>query len=233
MQIFIKSYLVVILIEVRSNEEIVNQWIDLLTLKNHIAEVSSEELCDVSKEEDYYEFFLTSSLQLLKEEPAFLLLDETFLEKMSKVVSVRRFDYQGMPLYSLSNNLIIGVNQLQCLSELKKKSRVLHYLAFQEDCRGQHFLLLGDLIQANARDLWVYRSIQEEEDYLTDMDILSGLRYFACTFPEVFQDEKFMMKTQNFVDSCCNVPIVRKLGKQYHMALDTRAVLQKVKKSSR
>lgn len=233
MLIFIKNYLVVILIEVKINEETINQWINLLTLKNHLAEVSAEELCEVSREEDYYEFFLISSLKLLKEEPTFLLLDETFLEKISRVASVRRFDYQGMPFYSLSNDLIVDVNELRCLSEFKKKFRVLHYLAYQEDCRGQHFLSLSDLIRANARDLWVYRSIQEEENYLTDMEILFGLQYFASTFPMVFQNEKFMMQAQNFVDSCCDVSIFRKLGKQYHMALDTCAVLKKTKKNLR
>lgn len=222
----------VVLIEIRSSEEFVHP-VDLMTLKNHLAEVSSDQLCDVGEDEDYYDFFLTSSLQLLKEEPAFLLLDDTFLEKMSKVASVHRFHYHGTPIYSLSNNLITQVNELQYLSDFKKKSRILHYQAFQEDCRGQQYLSSSALIRVNARDLWVYHSVQEEEPYLTDMEILSGLRYFAYAYPDVFQDEEFMQHTQSFMDSCCNVPIFRRVGKQYHMALDTRRVLQKVKKNLR
>ena len=68
----------VILIATRNHDEIVRQRVDLLTLKNHLVEVSSEELCDVNREDDYHEFFLEGSLRLLLEEPAFLLLDETF-----------------------------------------------------------------------------------------------------------------------------------------------------------
>ena len=158
---------------------------------------------------------------------------DTFLEKMSKVASVHRFHYHGTPIYSLSNDLITQVNELRYLSDFKKKSRILHYQAFQEDCRGQQYLSSSALIRVNARDLWVYHSVQEEEPYLTDMEILSGLRYFAYAYPDVFQDEEFMQHTQSFMDSCCNVPIFRRVGKQYHMALDTRRVLQKVKKNLR
>lgn len=222
-----------ILIATRNHDEIVRQRVDLLTLKNHLVEVSSEELCDVSREDDYYEFFLESSLRLLLEEPAFLLLDDILLQKISKVASEQRYRYHNSPIYSFSNDLIVGVNELLYLPEFKKKSRVFHYLAFQEDCRKKTFSSISDSLLTNARDLWVYRSIQDQEDYLTEMDVLSGLRYFSFVCPELFQDSDFMKGAEDFVDSCCALPIYRRLGKQYHLAVDTQKILQKVKKSSR
>lgn len=86
----------------KENKSIVEHWVSLLYLKNYLATLSSEELCEFASDFNFFQSFLFDSKALFKEEPVFLLLDSSFLEKISDVVNCYRFQFSGKLVSELS-----------------------------------------------------------------------------------------------------------------------------------
>lgn len=124
------------------NKSIVDHWVSLLYLKNYLATLSSEELCEFASDFNFFQSFLGDSKALFKEEPVFLLLDSSFLEKISDVVNCYRFQFSGKLVSELSNEIIENINSLLLVSDYIKRSRVSNYLLFQEEYRNEKFVLL-------------------------------------------------------------------------------------------
>lgn len=229
---FISNYLEVIKSMMESkNKKIVDDWVSSLYLKNYLATCSVQQLCELVSDFNFFQSFLYDCSVLFREEPVFLLLDDIFLEKISDVVNSNRFSFYEKAISELSNEVIIGVNDLSCMSDYIKQSRIINYLLFQEEYRKRQIDTIDKLIEVNINDFVAFTGIKDGKQYLSTFDVLSSLNYFTYICPECFQDSDFYSNTLSFLDSCCKVSFYRKMGKDYRYAIRTKKAIQKVKKS--
>ena len=215
----------------KTNNDIVEHWVSLLHFKNYLATLSLDELYAFASDFNSFYTFLSDSKSLVLEEPAFLLLNDEFLTKISDVVSDYRFQYSDEILFNFSNEVIADINLLLCMSSYNKQIKISNYLLFQEEYRKRKIRSIDLLIEVNANDSIVFTGIEDGIQYLPTEDVLSSLNYFTYICPECFYDDEFYLKTLSYLNSCCDVPFYKKASKDYQYALDIKSTLKKVKKN--
>lgn len=215
----------------KQSKELVDHWVDLLYVKNYLATLSEKELCDYANDTEFFQDFLKDLTSLFQEEPAFLLLNDQFLQNILNVVNDRRFQNKECIIFQLSNQIVLNANSLLWMSDYDKELRISHYLLFQEECRKRKIHSIDHLIEVNANDSVVFTGIENGVQYLSTFDTLSDLNYFTYMCPECFYDDDFYNNTLLFLNSYCDVPFYKKVGKNYRYAVETRRGIQKIKKS--
>ena len=207
-------------------------FIDMLYLKNELDSLSLQELTDECSNVLTYAWTIDKANILLDSEPAFFLLDDSYIEKMYSLINTYRFEFSDPDFLHVSNEVISNLNSLAYLDRVSKNSRLEHYRLWQQDCRKLDFIYFQDFKAAVVNDALVYLKFDDgNEIQLANGDILSSLNYFSMGRPTIFREKNFYYNAIQYLDSLIDVPFYKKIKPIYQYAKESKERIQKVKKS--
>lgn len=182
------------------DKKTVDHWYELLKLKNYLVRLSSEELCQYASDNQFFHDLVVNTIDLIDEEPVFLMLDISFLAKVSKVLEVYRFSEDKKGEFQNVNYLIEKINDLNSVPYEYRMLLVSNYRYYQLEARNVYEVSDDDFIELNANDAVVYEEIWKGDFQLSDENIFSSLNYFTVACPECFMDDTFYEKVEKFFD---------------------------------
>lgn len=177
----------------------INDFFNVLYLKNMLLTKKNKELSNFYKELDDYLVFINTFIVLTNIDSGFLLLDKTIPEKILDVIQVNRYsDELNDEIKNVLNDLILYLNGLNNMSDNMKELYINQYVLYNAEVRNVNFLDSQQLFETLAFDAIAVIALNtNNEELIADKKrFLISLNYLMATVPEFFEDDKI----RNFVD---------------------------------
>ena len=177
------------------NKYDLNDFLSVLIFKNHLENLSKEQLIEQTKNYENFLEFLDSFAVLSEIDSAFLLFKNEYIEKVESVIATSRFKYDDPDIVSIINSVIIYLNEIKAYSESLKNILKNQYLSYHEECRkveieGESVFLDALAFDAIAYTCLVNGNLDKIEGF--DAYFLSSINYFMATVPEIFDNEEIL-----------------------------------------
>ena len=175
---------------------------NLLTIRNHLGVVPTEELLVMYQNPRYFSHFVDSIELLLENDSGFLLFDPSFIDKIFSVFQLHRFDCDS-DMKQVLNELIGSLNGIKNYPDSLANILKNNYLAYQEEKRHITFQSTDSLIASLSYDSLVFTGLYRGNlDNIKDGDyFLMSLHYLLSIYPEFFQDERVLSQCLDFINS--------------------------------
>jgi len=154
---------------------------NILCLRNQLINVPVEVLLEKYDGRDEFSLFVDAVAAFCQKDSAFLLFDESFIEKIETVILEYRTKFKDVPnLTKVVNEIIVYLNEVKGYSDTFKNSLKEHYLDWNEDCRDIIFATEEVFIDALAYDAVAFTALKEGNMELIQADALfiSSVNYF-------------------------------------------------------
>lgn len=163
---------------------------NVLCLKNQLALVPIETLLDVYSDSENFILFIDSVHVLIETDSAFLLFNEKMCEKISTIISAKRFEFKDKDVVNVINFIIKHLNTIHDYDSSYKNLLKNGYLAYQEECRKVEMEDTEVFLESMAHDAVVYSVLKEGnlEKIECDEFFLASVNYIIATMPEFFDD---------------------------------------------
>lgn len=212
-------------------EYTLNDFENVLCLKNQLISVSRKELMDVYQNYDNYLCFLDTIAVMSDIDSAFLLLNPCFIDTIEDVIQIHRFNTNDSQVRDAINSIIGYLNRLKSYNESYKNHLKEHYLDYHEQVRLAEFVSEEDFLSSLSYDAVVYVALKYGNMDIISNDtlFLSSLNYFIEAIPEVFQDPVFLDNTINYLSKIekCGRPFFNKV---HRYCVSTKRNFQKIKR---
>lgn len=177
---------------------------NLLGLKNHLSVASSSDLVRLYQDVDDYITFIDIFVLLTETDSGFLLLDPSFVEKVSSVLQIHRFDIDDSEIKEIINSIIGYLNRVKSMSSDVCNVLKNNYLAYHEDLREAHFDDNDAFIASIAYDALVFKALYfgEMEEAKDNKFIVMSLNYLIKVCPEIFQKKHVRENADKLIDKC-------------------------------
>lgn len=163
--------------------------LDVVNVKSVLIGIPPEEVKKACSEEDKYNRFVCTILNILTKEPAFFLMMPGLIDKTREILEYKRFDFVTEENCEKINDVISKLNQLSGLPIEEKKMQRSIYFSEQSKLRERTFLNEKELVISIAQDFRILSSMVElRNDGWQLVDLLSTLNYTAKTMPGFFEE---------------------------------------------
>lgn len=177
-------------------ENNINNFTRVMYLKHELVNTKIDQLIEKYYDTEKFISFLDDVKLMNEVDTCFLLLDDSFINKIEKISMTQRFNIKNEKYISLINDFICYTNDLQHYPENKKNILLNNYLAYHEDVRQLYFNDHNDFIYALGYDANVYDSLQEGNlDNLDETLFFGSTNYFLETIPELYQNPTYINLT--------------------------------------
>ncbi len=172
------------------DEYSVSDFQNVLCLRNQLINVPLPKLLEVYQDYDAYLIFLDSVAVMSAIDSAFLLFDDSFPEKIHKVIQIHRFSSKDSHISDVINSIIMYLNGIQSYSDNVKNSLKNGYLDYHEDIRDCQMDDNQVFLAALAYDAQVYVALENDTmENITEDDLfLSSINYLLETIPDLFKN---------------------------------------------
>lgn len=117
--------------------------------------------------------FLDSIIRLLDIEPDFLYFNENIYQKLSYIVSYKRFDFKNENIISKTNEIIIKTNRMMSISKEQIRDNKIKYI------RSQCAASCGTTVLMNHEVYYSYNKCNTDfEEMLIQLIILMFVNIF-------------------------------------------------------
>lgn len=165
----------------------------VMYLKRELVNTKIDQLIEKYYDTEKFISFLDDIKLMNEMDTCFLLLDDSFINKIEKISMTQRFNIKNEKYISLINDFICYTNDLQHYPENKKNILLNNYLAYHEDVRQLDFTNHEDFVYTLGYDANVYDSLQE--DNLDETLFFGSTNYFLETIPELYQNPTYINLT--------------------------------------
>lgn len=208
----------------------VDDLVQMMYFKNYLTVLSTSQLCEYCIDPGVYGEVIDTANIMLDSEDTFFLLDSSYLEKIYSVIQSYRFRFQDSDFIEVSNEVLLGLNNLSSIDTISKNSKLFHYREWQEEMRRFSFSSHEEFVAANANDILAYNMFSENESSdLARGNVVSSLNYFCSVYPSFFDDSSFYQRAISYLDSFIDVPFYKRMGKFYQYAREAKDSVQKLK----
>lgn len=169
----------------------INDFENLLILKNQLITLTPEKLKEIYTGISEYVLFIDTVGCMLKEESAFLYLSETFPQKIKDILQIHRFDIKDDEVVDVINNVTIYLNDIENASLNYRKMILTSYIEYQKDIRHSKFATFEDFFNSLAYDAVVFLNLKGVIDLPNKDDnlLFSSLSYIIESCPEIFKNK--------------------------------------------
>lgn len=168
----------------------------VMYLKRELVNTKIDQLIEKYYDTEKFISFLDDIKLMNEMDTCFLLLDDSFINKIEKISMTQRFNIKNEKYISLINDFICYTNDLQHYPENKKNILLNNYLAYHEDVRQLDFTNHEDFVYTLGYDANVYDSLQEDNlDNLDETLFFGSTNYFLETIPELYQNPTYINLT--------------------------------------
>lgn len=181
----------------------VDDFINVLCLKNQLISVPIDKLLEVYDDMDNYITFIDTVNVLSNIDSAFLLNDPKFYEKIIDVINLKRFSLKDHNIRIAVEDIINYINSLKSISDEHKAILKIGYLTYQEEVREIRFLNQDDFKYALSYDAFVISSLKNNQVEAIENDdlFLSSINYLLETIPTFFLEEDIKNQTLNKLET--------------------------------
>lgn len=173
-------------------------FIRLLGYKSNLIRDDKKTLLKKHQTKELYEQFLRNTLTIFEDEPAFFTIDDDFRDKILEVISTYRFEYRTKELFSLANDVIAHLNELQTYSQEVENAVLDEYICLHENIRELLFTDLQDFENTIAQDIDVYIALQTLDlSMIDDVTFIGATNYFLAAQPEIYKDPEVLQVTES------------------------------------
>lgn len=207
----------------------VDDFIDLLLIRNQLVYRSLEEIDEICQIEEQYGALIDSIAILLESDTGFLYLEESAIPKIEGIIDKYRFHFTNLDYTRVVNDIIGGINIIKSEGEQEVNSRLEHYLCWHENVRKVTFRSEEDFIITLADDAIVYHMFSSGEPIaIPSIIIYSSLNYFSEMCPEIFMNSILYDNAMQYLDTRLSKLLLRPVERS--CIKKTKDVVQKVKK---
>lgn len=180
-----------------------NTFENKLVVKNQLLMMTKEELVDAYQSYEEYEGFIITVISLLREEMAFLCIDESINEKIRLVLDIYKFRVQDDNLYEVINGLVKCLNEIDVTDYEDKKTIVKDYYEYHKLIRNAKFNSSSDFLYSLGYDAFVFLYLKGEQDLpdASDSLVLFSICYIIDACPEFFRNECVYYMTMDKLNS--------------------------------
>lgn len=208
-----------------------NDFINVICLRNQLLVVPTEEFVEMHRDEEKFLSFLDTLSVLITIDSAFFLFSDELIEKAKDVIADNRFNYKDKNIVEVINQAISYFNNIKNYDESYKNLLKNGYLGYQEDCRKATIEDEMFLLDTLAFDAVVYFALAEDRmDLIDDSDalFLASVNYLIESIPELFNDEVIKTRALNKLEELTKKgwPF-RKTNREY--SKETIENIQKIK----
>jgi len=166
-----------------------NDFENVICLKNQLLSVPIETLLDVYSDYENFVTFLDSVSVLSNIDSAFLLFDSGCLEKIETIIQMMRFQYKDPVIIKAINEIILYLNGIKFLDSTKKDILKEGYLDYHEDCRKITMENEATFLDSLAYDAVCYAALKEGHmETISDDDLfLASVNYLLEAVPQFFR----------------------------------------------
>lgn len=175
-------------------------------IKAHLISTSAETLQKMVQEEGAYTYFIQMLYCIVCNEPALILLDSNYLDKIYKIMEVHRFDEIGKKNYADINDLIGSINNIKAKSQEEKVEMIRDYILDQ--CEKRKIVVVTQDDYLNFLNSMIYDSITthalESKDFSNVKDgnlFISSVNYILEEMPQLLIDENALDVTSEYLDA--------------------------------
>ena len=183
-------------------EEEVLDYYNILAIRNQLSTKTQQELNELYEDKGAYLAFLGTVGQMFNNDSGFIYLDESFMDKISNIIQIHRFDFDEKIVKQYINELISFMNSTKTIQEPLKKAIVDNYIIYHEVQREAFFPTQTEFITSLAMDAVVFTVLKEGQfDLIRDYNYaLMSLNYLMKTCPEMFKDEEINKRAQQLLE---------------------------------
>lgn len=180
----------------------VNDYLNVLCLRNQLVCVGKKQLLDVYKDYENYITFLDSVYVFSEIDSAFLLYNKDYVDKVENIVQIHRYDTDDPEVKNVVNTIIGYLNGLKTYSDEYKDALMQAYHSYNEEKRNVQIESDNLLLQALAYDAVVVAGLANENmEIVTDDDLfLSSMNYLMNTIPEFFDNAQVKIRAITRLD---------------------------------
>ena len=180
----------------------VNDFLNVLCLRNQLVCVDKKQLIEVYQDYENYITFLSSVYALSEVDSAFLLYNNAYIDKIENVVQIHRYDTNDSEVKEVVNTIIGYLNGLRNYSDQYRNTLMEAYHSYNEDARGIEFDGDDLLIKALAYDAVVVAGLANENmEIVTEDDLfISSINYLLNTIPEFFDNVQVKIRAITRLD---------------------------------
>ena len=171
-------------------EYTMEDFIDCLCLKNQLVHAPLDKMLEEYQNYDSYAEFLLAVLTLKDTDSSFLLYDDSFMDKILRVLEIHRFDAITLDTKNVINDIIRYVNFMKSIDSKMKELLKKEYQSYHEDMRKIGFMDDESFLYSIAYDAVVLSALYEHDlSFITEQDMfLASINYFIEELPELFED---------------------------------------------
>ena len=195
------------MVEMKVEDEItLKDFVNVLCLRNQLINVDEKVLKDAYQNYDNYIAFLDSFIVLTQIDSAFLLYNDSFIEKIEDVISIHRHDKDNDPeVKKAINEIILYLNGVKGYKADYKMLLKQNYQTYHEDVRMATFEDSEAFIDALSYDAYVYAALVNDHMEKVERDdlFLSSINYLMETIPEMFDDAAVKDRAYKKINELC------------------------------
>lgn len=165
--------------------------IDVIMLKHQLIVADIADLKQEYASPEEYGIFIDILNVALTLEPAFFLLDDTFIKKAEDILYSKRFDYMNVENYNEVINEIIGkLNILKTKPRYLRTAQVKSYIAWNLEVRQLgNQISQYELYNVLSQDGVVLSSLIEKDlSEIAPYYFFSSTNYLATVVPEIYRE---------------------------------------------
>lgn len=183
-----------------------------LVLKNLLMTKEKEDLIRVFSGVDNYITFICTVVWVMNNEPAFLYISDSYLEKIKDVMLLYRFNIteeftNKLPgIGDTINEITTALNEIQSADISDKKDILLDYIEWQKSVRNFKNASIKDILDSISDDTVIYFHLTGKIDAssrkqypMKDRVILASLNYLLEVFPGFFITSDVYKKTEELL----------------------------------
>ena len=185
-------------------------------IKNQLAVLNDKQLMEVFQDQNLYVSFLENLSLLINNDSCFILLDDSYLDKIQRIIQINRFSYKDSEAVDFINELITYINSVRAYPEQTKNILKNGYLTYNEDQREAYFSTHEEFVNSLATDAVVLAAlIHGQLDLIRNYDYaLMSLNYIMKMCPKFFKDETIRQRAEQIIETAnknCSTISIKKL----------------------
>ena len=183
-----------------------------LVLKNLLMVREKEDLIRVFSGVDNYITFICTVVWIINNEPAFLYISDSYLEKIEDVMLLYRFNIteefkNRLPgIEDTINEITTALNEIKTADLKDRKDTLLNYIEWQKSVRNFKNASIKDILDSISDDTVIYFHLMgkidassKKEYPMKDRIILASLNYLLEVFPGFFMTPGVCEKTEELL----------------------------------
>lgn len=170
-----------------------------INVKSHILSTPVDTLQEMVQGKTTYVYFVQMLYCLIHNEPALILLDKKYLDKVYKVIGVHRFDEIGREMTDDINELVILINNITSRSEDEKNYVIENYIVDQ--CKKRKISILSKNDCIRFINSMIYDAVIVNAIETKDFSTIEDPNAFICTVNYILEEMPELLVYEDALDT--------------------------------